>query len=94
MKQETCPRCGVEELHQIQVYNALSRTTRQAEDTPVYVCSPCGTDEAMEDWLKKHTGGATPQDQWPLGGFALPALVEVTQRSIDIAITEQMDEQF
>lgn len=42
--------------------NALSRTTRGEEDTPVYVCSDCGTDEGFEDMYSR----ATPQSDWPL----------------------------
>ena len=59
------------------------------EDTPVYVCSPCGTDEAMEDWLHD---GATPQEKWPLNGFAVPDMVESIQRASDLAITEKLEE--
>ena len=87
-----CPRCGKKALDPQQVLNALSRTTRGEEDTPVYVCSPCGTDEAMEDWFNRDKGGATPQEEWPLNGFAMPEMVEVIQRSHDIAITEKMEE--
>ena len=54
-----CPRCGQLAI----TVKALSRTTRAKGDTPVYVCSPCGTDEAMQDWLQ---GGATPRKDWPI----------------------------
>jgi predicted RNA-binding Zn-ribbon protein involved in translation (DUF1610 family) len=48
----TCPRCGQETLRTDRpVMNALSRT-----DNKTYVCSPCGTDEAMENFL-----GGEPQ---------------------------------
>jgi hypothetical protein len=54
-----CPRCMIEPLG----YPALSRTTRGAADAPVYVCSPCGSAEGMQDFRE---GGATPQSQWPV----------------------------
>jgi hypothetical protein len=41
--------------------NALSRTTRMLEDTPVYVCSPCGEDEAMLDFA-----GIGQRETWPI----------------------------
>jgi DNA-directed RNA polymerase subunit RPC12/RpoP len=85
-----CPRCGKNALEEENpALNALSRTTRRPEDTPVYVCSPCGTDEAMEDWLHD---GATPQEKWPLNGFAVPDMVESIQRASDLAITEKLEE--
>lgn len=66
-----CPRCGDTALRVPLATNALSRTTREEGDTPVYVCSDCGTDEALEDWHLP--GGATPQSQWPvLHGFDSP----------------------
>ena len=40
-----CPRCKQMKLHPEQVLNALSR-----RDNETYICSPCGTDEAMIDW--------------------------------------------
>ena len=58
----TCPRCAASQLKTPIEINALSRTTRNPGDKPVYVCSPCGTDEAMQDWLQ---GGATPRKKWP-----------------------------
>ena len=85
-----CPRCGKNSLEEERpALNALSRTTRTSEDTPVYVCSPCGTDEAMQDWLQ---GGATPQEDWPMDGFAVPDMVESIQRATDLAITEKLEE--
>lgn len=42
----TCPRCGQETLRTDRVVmNALSR-----KDNKTYVCSPCGTDEALENF--------------------------------------------
>lgn len=38
-----CPRCGKETTD----YPALSRT-----DNKTNICSQCGTDEAMENWIK------------------------------------------
>ena len=49
------------------VENALSRTTRGVNDEAVYVCSPCGTDEGLQDYFEK---GATPQSEWPVKGLS------------------------
>lgn len=37
-----CPRCGRNQLDPTPVRNSLSR-----EDSDTYICTPCGTDEAM-----------------------------------------------
>ena len=58
-----CPRCGEFSMMEPQVLNALSRTTRGAEDEPVYVCSPCGTDEGMMEYL---SDGCQTQSEWPI----------------------------
>ena len=57
-----CPRCESQSLVVPVTHNALSRTCREVTDTPIYVCSDCGEDEAWEDF----GGGAIPQDQWPV----------------------------
>ena len=57
-----CPRCESQSLQVPITINALSRTTREPTDTPVYVCDYCGEDEAWQDFGT----GATPQDQWPV----------------------------
>lgn len=45
----TCPRCGIHGTMRRPVeVNALSRHTRGENDAPLYVCSTCGQDEAME----------------------------------------------
>ena len=48
----TCPRCGtpLAMRHPVEA-NALSRCTRNEDDTPLYVCSPCGTSEAFQQWV-------------------------------------------
>jgi len=43
---------------------ALSRTSREPEDAPIYVCSDCGQAEAMEEW----GGRLTPPEGWPING--------------------------
>ena len=58
-----CPRCGRTTMRINQVENALSRTTRGVSDKAVYVCSPCGTDEGLQDFFDE---GATPQSEWPV----------------------------
>ena len=59
-----CPRCAQLTMRAPLASNALSRTTRAEGDTPVYVCSSCGTGEAMEEFINGHNG-ATPQKEWP-----------------------------
>ena len=58
-----CPRCGDHSMMTPIEINALSRTTREANDKPMWVCSPCGTDEGLEDVMLT---GATEQRSWPL----------------------------
>ena len=54
-----CPRCRSVALSAPLGANAWSRTSRGEGDVPVYVCSPCGSDEAGEDL--QLPGGATPR---------------------------------
>ena len=58
-----CPRCGEHSIVEPQVLNALSRTTRGPDDEPVYVCSPCGSDEGMLEYL---ANGCQSQSEWPI----------------------------
>ena len=58
-----CPRCYEYSCDPDPALNALSRTTREANDISVYVCSPCGTDEG----LREHFDGWTqPSHMWPI----------------------------
>ena len=50
-----CPRCRQEEMAEELAFNALSR-----KDNETYVCSPCGEDEALWDFMK------CKQPEWPL----------------------------
>jgi transposase-like protein len=43
-----CPRCKKNELNPVEVRNALSR-----RDNKTYICSDCGTDEAMFDFAAR-----------------------------------------
>lgn len=52
----TCPRCGKDTMRMPLHTNALSR------HADCYVCSECGTDEAMRD----HIGDVTPSAQWSI----------------------------
>ena len=57
----TCPRCGWPQAMRDPVEaNALSRCTRGEDDTPLYVCSGCGTDEALQQWR----GHLSPPSTW------------------------------
>ena len=71
-----CPRCNRHTMRPNQVENALSRTTRGVDDKAVYVCSPCGTDEGMQDFFEEE--GATPQSEWPVKAltYVLPTIEE------------------
>lgn len=42
-----CPRCGHERMDPKAVRNALSRRAN------IYICSPCGTEEALLDAIGK-----------------------------------------
>ena len=46
-----CPRCGKDRLHPIPVMNALSR-----RDNKTYICSPCGSHEAVLDVSRNNPG--------------------------------------
>ncbi len=43
-----CPRCKKLKLKEEQAMNALSR-----RDNKTYICSDCGTDEAMIDYASR-----------------------------------------
>ena len=56
----TCPRCGTPLAMRDPVEaNALSRGTRGEHDAPLYVCPPCGTSEAFEQWADRLRPPAT-----------------------------------
>lgn len=55
---ELCPRCGLDELRSPREANALSR-----KDNRTYVCSSCGTMEAMLDF--------DGEDVWPTFPYML-----------------------
>lgn len=60
----TCPRCGLVPratdgfFHR--GFGALSRI-----DNKTYICADCGTDEALENFLRNEL---TPKSQWPIKG--------------------------
>ena len=70
-----CPRCERLTMRPNLHENALSRTTRGVDDEAVYVCSPCGTDEGLQDYFEE---GATPQSEWPVTAltYVLPTIEE------------------
>lgn len=49
-----CPRCGGK-MREHKIDNALSRVCN------AYICSQCGTDEAMQDFI---SGDAIPFEAW------------------------------
>ena len=72
----TCPRCAEHNMMIPVEINALSRTTREVNDVPMWVCSDCGMDEGLEDAF--HTG-ATPQWKWPLSRRTFGFFIEETE---------------
>ena len=70
-----CPRCERLTMRPNLHENALSRTTRGVDDEAVYICSPCGTDEGLQDYFEE---GATPQSEWPVKAltYVLPTIEE------------------
>lgn len=70
-----CPRCDRDTMRAKKVENALSRTTRGVDDEAVYVCSPCGTDEGLQDYFEEEV---TPQSEWPIEAltYVLPTIEE------------------
>jgi|8_EtaG_2_1085327.scaffolds.fasta_scaffold66488_2 hypothetical protein len=89
---EKCPRCNNNDLHPTQVFNSLSRTTRTADTKAVYVCNPCGTDEALQQHDLE--GYCTPQSEWPIEEHMFKHMIEMFQRSHDRYITELMESEF
>jgi ribosomal protein S27AE len=58
MRPHTCPRCGEgipNNLDRGRYPGALSRTDNKTE-----ICSECGTQEALEDWV----GSLMPRAEW------------------------------
>ena len=52
----TCPRCGTPvSMRQPLETNALSRCTRGENDDWLYVCSPCGVDEGLLEFVAAET---------------------------------------
>ena len=58
-----CPRCDEHTMMTPIEINALRRTTREANDVSMWVCSNCGTDEGVEEAFFT---AATPQTEWPV----------------------------
>ena len=86
-----CPRCETTPLRVPQVMNSLSRCTRGIDDEHVYVCNPCGTDEAFEEY-HQHGDVLTPMINWPIEERVNQDIIDVLQVQHDINITEQMEE--
>ncbi len=59
----TCPRCASHFLDNAKLEaNALSRTTRDENQEPIYVCTWCG----MQEGLEQMAGILSPQGVWPV----------------------------
>jgi len=83
---DPCPRCDRLEMREPLETNALSRTTRGVYDAPVYVCSECGNDEGMEEFMLR---SATPQSAWPLPALSFQSLIEATS-AMDLKLVKDM----
>lgn len=57
MAYSTCPRCGGDSLVVDEQGKATARNALSRKDNETYVCSSCGTDEAMCDFAGV--------DNWP-----------------------------
>ena len=82
--EDPCPRCNRRERREPLEANALSRTTRGVFDAPVYVCSECGSDEGLEEYLLRE---APPQSAWPLTGHTFQQLIDATS-AMDLRIVK------
>lgn len=51
-KKGICPRCGKMNMVKPVYHNALSRKTRDVNSDKIWVCSMCGTDEALIEYFK------------------------------------------
>ena len=85
----TCPRCGDHSMMTPIEINALSRTTRDPNGPSIWVCSPCGTDEAFEDAFLT---GATELMSWPLPQRTFHYMIEEMQVQTARLMNEVEDE--
>lgn len=81
-----CPRCHKAGLKKEMVMNSLSRCTRGENVKAIYVCNPCGTDEAFEEYHTDQT--LTPVSDWPIEKRSNEILLDVIQNQIDIHLAE------
>lgn len=67
-----CPRCGRGEYATYDadredilaaVRNGVAPPALSRADNTTYICSPCGTDEALRQWSGE---GVSPVDEWPI----------------------------
>ena len=76
-----CPRCGEHSMMTPLQINALSRTTRDPNSDPMWVCSDCGTDEGLMDAF---LAGATKQHLWPIDERPFQYFIDESRQAVAI----------
>ena len=66
---EQCPRCREYTLHPTEVMNALCR-----RDNKTYICSPCGTEQALGDYVKSEVN---PNERVPFVNLDNPVVQSI-----------------
>lgn len=61
MVSKTCQRCGQVASYDDPFHRGFGAKSRT--DNKTVICSPCGVDEAMQDFMR---GQPTPQCDWPI----------------------------
>ena len=78
-----CPRCHEHSMMTPPGVNALSRLAREPDDESIWICSDCGTDEALEQHLCIRV---TPRRYWPLPNRTFQSVIDMGRllTSIDL----------
>lgn len=74
-----CPRCGEWRMMHPPEVNALSRLSREPDDESIWICSDCGSDEALEQIYCQRI---TPQRLWPVPSLSFGPLIRNQRMTI------------